>query len=41
MAIEDDVPADDDPDLDEKALSGPELIIEGLGATIIEQIDHE
>ncbi|WP_461110194.1 DNA polymerase III subunit gamma and tau [Streptomyces calidiresistens] len=41
VAIEDDVPADDDPDLDEKALSGPELIIEGLGATIIEQIDHE
>jgi DNA polymerase-3 subunit gamma/tau len=35
------MPADDDADLDDQALSGPELVIEGLGATIIEQIGHE
>jgi DNA polymerase-3 subunit gamma/tau len=38
---EEDMPADDDADLDDHALSGPELVIEGLGATIIEQIGHE
>ncbi|MDB1086472.1 DNA polymerase III subunit gamma and tau [Streptomyces sp. ACA25] len=40
VAAEDDIPADDDADLDERALSGPELLVEGLGATVIEQIDH-
>ncbi|NJP68616.1 hypothetical protein [Streptomyces spiramenti] len=41
VAIEDDMPAYDDADLDEKALSGPELIIDGLGATIIEQVQND
>ncbi len=35
------MPAYDDADLDEKALSGSELIINGLGATIIEQFQNE
>ncbi|WP_093838417.1 DNA polymerase III subunit gamma and tau [Streptomyces aidingensis] len=41
MNVEDDVPEDDDPDLDDRALSGTELLVEGLGATVIEEIEHE
>ena len=40
-AIEDDVPAEDDPDLDESALSGYDLLVRELGATVIEEIEHE
>jgi DNA polymerase III subunit gamma/tau len=38
--LDDDVPAEDDPDLDESALSGHDLIMRDLGATVIEEIDH-
>ncbi len=41
VAAEDDMPADDDPDLDETALSGYELIVRELGATVIEEYQHE
>ncbi|WP_111603900.1 DNA polymerase III subunit gamma and tau [Streptomyces sp. Amel2xB2] len=40
-AIEDDMPAEDDPDLDESALSGYDLIVRELGATVIEEVEHE
>jgi DNA polymerase III subunit gamma/tau len=40
-ALQDDVPAEDDPDLDESALSGHDLIMRELGATVIEEFDHE
>ncbi|OEV28850.1 hypothetical protein AN219_19665 [Streptomyces nanshensis] len=40
-ALEDDMPAEDDPDLDESALSGYDLIMRELGATVIEEFDHE
>jgi DNA polymerase-3 subunit gamma/tau len=39
--VEYDMPEDDDPDLDEAALSGHELIVRELGATVIEEIPHE
>ncbi|WP_069813760.1 DNA polymerase III subunit gamma and tau [Streptomyces sp. TP-A0874] len=39
-SVEDDMPNDDDPDLDESALSGPELIVRELGATVLEEIDE-
>ncbi len=32
---------DDDPDLDESALSGHELIVRELGATVMEEFSHE
>ncbi|WP_019547821.1 DNA polymerase III subunit gamma and tau [Streptomyces sulphureus] len=37
----DDMPTADDPDLDETALSGHDLIIKQLGATVIEEYQHE
>jgi DNA polymerase-3 subunit gamma/tau len=39
--LEDDIPAEDDPDLDESALSGHDLIMRELGATVLEEIEHE
>ncbi len=41
VSIEDDIPEDDDPDLDENALSGHDLIVRELGATVIEEIANE
>ncbi|MBW1597868.1 hypothetical protein HPT28_12645 [Streptomyces sp. JJ38] len=41
VSVEDDIPEDDDPDLDESALSGHDLIIRELGATVVEEINHE
>jgi DNA polymerase III subunit gamma/tau len=41
VALEDDIPADDDPDLNESALSGYELIVRELGATVVEEIKNE
>ncbi|MER5477487.1 DNA polymerase III subunit gamma and tau [Streptomyces sp. NPDC002734] len=41
VAPEDDMPAPDDPDLDESALSGHELIVRELGATVVEEVVHE
>ena len=35
------MPAEDDPDLDESALSGHDLIMRELGATVIEEIANE
>lgn len=39
--VEYDMPEDDDPDLDETALSGHDLIVRELGATVIEEIANE
>ncbi|MFH8489896.1 DNA polymerase III subunit gamma and tau [Streptomyces longisporoflavus] len=41
VSAEDDIPADDDPDLVESALSGHDLIVRELGATIIEEYNNE
>lgn len=41
IGLEDDMPAEDDPDLDESALSGHDLIVRELGATVIEEFQHE
>ncbi|GAA3882454.1 hypothetical protein GCM10022227_45040 [Streptomyces sedi] len=41
VAVEDDIPDEDDPDLDETALNGHELIVRELGATVVEEIRHE
>jgi DNA polymerase-3 subunit gamma/tau len=41
VSPEDDMPADDDPDLDESALSGHELIVRELGATVVEEFSNE
>ncbi|WP_189986355.1 DNA polymerase III subunit gamma and tau [Streptomyces spinoverrucosus] len=41
VSIEDDIPEDDDPDLDESALSGQELIVRELGATVVEEISND
>ncbi|MFI1335537.1 DNA polymerase III subunit gamma and tau [Streptomyces sp. NPDC020845] len=41
VAPEDDMPAEDDPDLDENALSGHDLIVRELGATVIEEVANE
>ncbi|MFC8199365.1 DNA polymerase III subunit gamma and tau [Streptomyces sp. NPDC057298] len=41
VSLEDDIAADDDPDLDESALSGHELIVRELGATVLEEFSHE
>ncbi|MFI1092075.1 DNA polymerase III subunit gamma and tau [Streptomyces sp. NPDC020917] len=38
--LEDDIPEDDDPDLVDSALSGHDLFIRELGATVIEEISH-
>ncbi|PKW08682.1 DNA polymerase-3 subunit gamma/tau [Streptomyces sp. 1222.5] len=41
VSLEDDIPEDDDPDLDESALSGHELIVRELGATVMEEFSNE
>ncbi|WP_435241219.1 DNA polymerase III subunit gamma and tau [Streptomyces cucumeris] len=41
ISPEDDVPAEDDPDLDDTALSGHDLIVRELGATVIDEIVNE
>ncbi|MEU5051484.1 DNA polymerase III subunit gamma and tau [Streptomyces sp. NPDC021096] len=41
VAPEDDVPAEDDPDLVDSALTGHDLIVRELGATVIEEIANE
>ncbi|MCQ8190845.1 DNA polymerase III subunit gamma and tau [Streptomyces rugosispiralis] len=41
VSIEDDMPAEDDPDLDDTALSGHDLIVRELGATVIDEIVNE
>ncbi|WP_330289579.1 DNA polymerase III subunit gamma and tau [Streptomyces sp. NBC_00576] len=41
IAPEDDTAEDDDPDLDESALSGHELIVRELGATVVEEFSNE
>jgi DNA polymerase-3 subunit gamma/tau len=41
VAPEDDMPEEDDPDLDESALSGHELIVRELGATVMEEFSNE
>ncbi|MER7791591.1 DNA polymerase III subunit gamma and tau [Streptomyces sp. NPDC097640] len=41
VAPEDDMPAEDDPDLDDTALSGHDLIVRELGATVVEEIANE
>ncbi|QOV41743.1 DNA polymerase III subunit gamma and tau [Streptomyces chromofuscus] len=41
VSIEDDIPEDDDPDLDESALSGQELIVRELGATVMEEFSND
>ncbi|MFI9327876.1 DNA polymerase III subunit gamma and tau [Kitasatospora sp. NPDC052868] len=40
VAPEDDIPEEDDPDLNEQAFSGQDLIIRELGATVLEEIHH-
>ncbi|WP_405819512.1 DNA polymerase III subunit gamma and tau [Streptomyces sp. NBC_01390] len=41
IAPEDDTAEDDDPDLDESALSGHEMIVRELGATVLEEFSNE
>ncbi|MFJ4469719.1 DNA polymerase III subunit gamma and tau [Streptomyces sp. NPDC089424] len=41
VSIEDDIPEDDDPDLDESALSGQELIVRELGATVMDEFSND
>ncbi|MHC0431498.1 DNA polymerase III subunit gamma and tau [Streptomyces sp. O3] len=41
VAPEDDNPEDDDPDLDESVLSGHDLIVRELGATVVEEYTNE
>ncbi|MCK7626882.1 DNA polymerase III subunit gamma and tau [Streptomyces sp. RS10V-4] len=41
MSIEYDMPAEDDPDLVDSALSGHDLIVRELGATVLEEFDNE
>ncbi|MYV43461.1 DNA polymerase III subunit gamma/tau, partial [Streptomyces sp. SID1328] len=41
VSPEDDTPADDDPDLDESALSGRDLIVRELGATVLDEFSHD
>ncbi|UNO40739.1 DNA polymerase III subunit gamma and tau [Streptomyces sp. MST-110588] len=41
VSIEDDMPAEDDPDLVDSALSGHELIVRELGATVVEEYNNE
>ncbi|MFD0415160.1 DNA polymerase III subunit gamma and tau [Streptomyces sp. NPDC127108] len=40
VAPEDDIPEDDDPDLVDSALSGHELIVRELGATVVEEYSN-
>ncbi|MFE7571917.1 DNA polymerase III subunit gamma and tau [Streptomyces sp. NPDC057539] len=41
VAPEDDIPEEDDPDLVDSALSGHELIVRELGATVVEEYTNE
>ncbi|MFB9467058.1 DNA polymerase III subunit gamma and tau, partial [Streptomyces cinereospinus] len=41
VSLEDDIPEDDDPDLVESALSGQELIVRELGATVMEEFSND
>jgi DNA polymerase-3 subunit gamma/tau len=41
VSAEDDVPEDDDPDLVDSALSGHDLIVRELGATVVEEFVNE
>ncbi|MFD5426285.1 DNA polymerase III subunit gamma and tau [Streptomyces sp. NPDC127084] len=41
VALEDDIPEEDDPDLVDSALSGHELIVRELGATVVEEYTNE
>ncbi|MFH8679369.1 DNA polymerase III subunit gamma and tau [Streptomyces lydicus] len=41
MSIEYDMPAEDDPDLVDSALSGHDLIVRELGATVVEEFTNE
>ncbi|MGV9942202.1 DNA polymerase III subunit gamma and tau [Streptomyces sp. NPDC003401] len=41
VSVEDDIPEDDDPDLNESALSGHDLIVRELGATVVEEFTNE
>jgi DNA polymerase-3 subunit gamma/tau len=41
VSIEDDVPEEDDPDLVDSALSGHDLIVRELGATVVEEYNNE
>jgi DNA polymerase-3 subunit gamma/tau len=41
VPIEDDIPEEDDPDLDDTALNGHDLVVRELGATVIEEITHD
>ncbi|MBA2807373.1 DNA polymerase III subunit gamma and tau [Streptomyces sp. KM273126] len=41
ISPEDDIPEEDDPDLDESALSGHDLIVRELGATVVEEFTNE
>jgi hypothetical protein len=41
VSAEDDTAEEDDPDLDESALSGHELIVRELGATVMEEFTNE
>ncbi|MYV61425.1 hypothetical protein GTW37_20175, partial [Streptomyces sp. SID4931] len=41
VSPEDDVPEDDDPDLVDSALSGHDLIVRELGATVIDEFANE
>ncbi|MFJ2743201.1 DNA polymerase III subunit gamma and tau [Streptomyces sp. NPDC087440] len=41
VSAEEDVPEDDDPDLQEDALSGYDLIVRELGATVVEEFVNE
>ncbi|MFB6709096.1 DNA polymerase III subunit gamma and tau [Streptomyces sp. NPDC056333] len=41
VAPEDDTPEADDPDLVDSALSGPDLIVRELGATVVEEFTNE
>ncbi|MFF8672181.1 DNA polymerase III subunit gamma and tau [Streptomyces sp. NPDC015242] len=41
VSVEEDIPEDDDPDLDESALSGQDLIVRELGATVVEEFSNE
>ncbi|MFV2121531.1 hypothetical protein ACE14D_25100, partial [Streptomyces sp. Act-28] len=41
VAPEDDVPEEDDPDLVDSALSGHDLIVRELGATVVEEYTND
>ncbi|MGV0101491.1 DNA polymerase III subunit gamma and tau, partial [Streptomyces californicus] len=41
VSIEDDIPEADDPDLVDSALSGHDLIVRELGATVVDEFPNE